>query len=324
MIAGDIFHSIRPSNSVITFAFRQIKRITSKLKIPVIIIAGNHDSPKRVESGSLLRLFQEIDLVYISDQEIEIFNFPDLELSVTCLPHNVLEQKEKWTVRADDKYKHNILLTHAQIGSEFFSDFGGANLNFKQFVAGEWDYIAMGHIHVYQQIGDNIVYPGAIEHTSKNIWAEAEYNKGFVVVDLPEKRKTFYSLTTPREVIALPPVDLSGLEPETVMIKLSEVIESIPGGLDGKIIRLQLYNLSRNIYALLDHRQIKSWKSRALNIMIDVRPPELVAPRVSVSDAKRKTIESELDEFIGAYENLHTDKKALSKKMASYFKELAE
>ena len=108
------------------------------------------------------------------------------------------------------------------------------------------------------------------------------------------------------------------------MIKLSEVIESIPGGLEGKIVRLQLDNLPRNIYALLDHRQIKNWKSRALNLMIDVRPPELIAPRVSASDAKRKTIESELDEFIAAYENLHTDRKALSKKMVGYFKELAE
>src|SRR2546422_3634469 len=57
VVAGDLFHSVRPTNSAIVFAFRQFQRLRESLpKSPIVLIAGNHDTPRSAETGSSLRL----------------------------------------------------------------------------------------------------------------------------------------------------------------------------------------------------------------------------------------------------------------------------
>ncbi len=296
LIAGDLFHTVRPSNAVITFAFKEIKRLADQTNAPVILLAGNHDTPKRVDSGSLLKLFQELDQVYISDHKVETFTFPKLNLAVTCLPHAVLEGKQKWNVRANDQFRFNILVTHAQVGNQFMSDFGGANLSFKQFVSGEWDYIALGHVHVYQEVTSQMVYSGAIEHTAKNIWQE-NTEKGFVEINLPSLTKTFYPLTAPRQLVMIPEIDVLALLPEQVMELLQQNIDSVVGGIEGKIVRIDLLNLTRQNYALLDHRKIKNWRALALNLMIDYRPPSENTYQVSGLQQQALPLKQELINF---------------------------
>jgi len=63
VVAGDLFHSVRPSNSAIVFAFRQFQRLRDALpSAPIVLIAGNHDTPRSVETGSILRLFEELNV----------------------------------------------------------------------------------------------------------------------------------------------------------------------------------------------------------------------------------------------------------------------
>ena len=46
VIAGDLFHSVRPTNAAIVFAFRQFQRLREALPdAPIVLIAGNHDTP---------------------------------------------------------------------------------------------------------------------------------------------------------------------------------------------------------------------------------------------------------------------------------------
>ena len=297
LIAGDLFHSVRPSNSVITFCFRQLRRLAEQTKSPIVIIAGNHDSPKKVDSGSLLKLFNEIEGVYIADKEIKKFIFKELSVAVTCVPHFALMEFDKSQIRADDNYMYNFLLIHGQVGSEVYSDFGGADLNLKDIVIGEWDYIALGYVHIYQEIADNMAYSGSIEHTSKNIWSEAEYNKGFLEIYFPEKRKVFYSLTNPREVKSLQSIDVKNYDPEQVMQKLQGLINSVAGGIDGKIIRIELKNMNRNVYANLDHKEIRKWRARALNLLIDYSPSQSNQSNRVRDFTVKKPLKMEIQEF---------------------------
>ena len=47
LVAGDVFHTVRPSNTAIADAFRQFTVLTQGLPgVPVVMIAGNHDSPR--------------------------------------------------------------------------------------------------------------------------------------------------------------------------------------------------------------------------------------------------------------------------------------
>lgn len=304
VIAGDIFDSVRPSNSVLAFAFKELRRLAESIKVPVVIIAGNHDTPKRIDSGSPLKILKEIEGIYVADAGIEKFSFPDINTSVTCIPHSALIEKQNKIPGADDRFDYNILLLHAQIGEEWISDFGGADFSLKQIVAGEWDYIALGHVHVNQDLAINASYAGSLEHTSRNIWAESEYNKGFLEVLLPSGRKNFYSLTAPREVLSLPVCDVAGLTAEEVDRRLETMIEEIAGGINGKIIRISLKNLPALVYRQLDHRQIRKWRVSALNLMLEYTQPEQV---VSNAPRKFKSLAQELKDFCQSNKTLVKD-----------------
>ena len=53
VIAGDLFHSVRPTNAAILYCFRQLHRLRVGLpNAPIVVIAGEHDTPRSTETGS--------------------------------------------------------------------------------------------------------------------------------------------------------------------------------------------------------------------------------------------------------------------------------
>ena len=54
IIAGDLFDTFTPSSESIELFFRTCKQLTDNGLRPVIAIAGNHDSPERIESADPL------------------------------------------------------------------------------------------------------------------------------------------------------------------------------------------------------------------------------------------------------------------------------
>jgi len=69
LLAGDIFHAVRPSNQAILHAFGQLARLTADLPhARIIMIAGNHDTPRTAETGGILRLFSRLG-VEVVDRE---------------------------------------------------------------------------------------------------------------------------------------------------------------------------------------------------------------------------------------------------------------
>src|SRR4030042_4275971 len=86
--AGDLFDSVRPNNRAITFAIKQILRL-SKQKIPFLVIAGNHEHPKLKETGHIFSVFDHIEHVYpIYNAECETrsFDFNDKKIAIQMLP----------------------------------------------------------------------------------------------------------------------------------------------------------------------------------------------------------------------------------------------
>src|SRR4030042_6317452 len=60
---GDLFDSVRPSNRALSLAVEQLLRF-SESEIPVVLIAGNHSTPKPRETGSVFRLFEHLKGIY--------------------------------------------------------------------------------------------------------------------------------------------------------------------------------------------------------------------------------------------------------------------
>ena len=88
VIAGDLFHSVRPTNAAILDAFNQLRRLRMGLpQAPIVMIGGNHDTPRSVETGTILKLFEAIDGVIAVPQEPRYVPLERLDLSLLCVPY---------------------------------------------------------------------------------------------------------------------------------------------------------------------------------------------------------------------------------------------
>lgn len=271
IIAGDLFHSVRPSNAIVTFCFRQLRRLARETGAPVILVAGNHETPKRADTGSVMQLFGEIEGVYVADSKLEVFSFPDRGVSIACLPHAALAGRtERLALRADDRFAHNVLVVHAQVNEQWVSEFGGEEVELKELSPHEWDYIALGHVHLHRPVALNAAYSGALEHTANNIWSEATTQKGFLEVNLPDGKRTFHPLTSPREVVVLEPIDAETLTPDELTAMILQRGEGVAGGLEGKIVRMEIRNLTRESYRNLGHKELRELRGRALHFTLDL------------------------------------------------------
>src|SRR5207245_5018184 len=87
LFAGDVFHSVRPSNPAILFLFQQLHRLRTGLPdTPVVMVAGNHDTPRSTETGTILRLYEALGVHVVVD-EPRYLPFARLDCSVLAVPH---------------------------------------------------------------------------------------------------------------------------------------------------------------------------------------------------------------------------------------------
>src|SRR3954464_474456 len=85
LIAGDVFHQVRPTNTAILHAYLQFARLRAALpNAEIVMIAGNHDTPRSTDTGSILRLFASLGL-HVVDGEPRMIDFPEHDLSVLAV-----------------------------------------------------------------------------------------------------------------------------------------------------------------------------------------------------------------------------------------------
>lgn len=322
VIAGDLFHSVRPSNAVVAFCCRELKRLRSRTGAQIVIIAGNHEAPKRSDTGSVLRIVAEIEGCCVAVGEPERFVFDDLSIAVQCYPHGSLARLSSAPARADDTVRHNVLVLHGQIGTDTVSDFGGEAIDLGALAPHEWDYIALGHVHVRRTIGLNAAYAGAIEHTAVNIWAEAREPKGFWEIDLGSGKRTFHALTSPREVVSLDPINALELEPHELTAVIEEMFAGVPGGFAGKLVRLEVFNLARSVWRQIDPKALRRWRTTALNITLSLAFEDHAGAPVTVSEGglhREASLKEELLAFCRERESNRGEPAALERILAGYF-----
>lgn len=312
LIAGDVFHTVRPSNAAIADAFRQFARLRAALPAtPVVMIAGEHDSPRSVETGSILRLFAEIPGVHVMDQEARSIYFEDLDAAVLGVPHSVIAAGEQIAFDPDPRADLNIGMLHVDDVSQqklrYVSEYGGAHFDLSSLRAEQWDYIALGHYHIATEVRPNMWYAGGIERTSSNIWEERE-PKGFLTYDTRTRSARFHELET-RPVIDLPrfsaQIERNGSTSEPLYVAAKEIdarvlalVEGLAGGLEGKIVRLVIYDLPRDLFRELNHRALREYRASALHFHLDARRPETRRAGLLPGDGRRRTLDQEVEWFI--------------------------
>ncbi len=287
VVAGDLFHSVRPTNAAIVFAFKQFQRLREALPdAPIVLVAGNHDTPRSAETGSILRLFEELG-VDVAVDEARRLEYPKLDLSVLAVPHQALVGPERPELRPEGGARRQVMVLHGEIEGVLPTqrhtvEYGGALVGLRDLAVEEWTYIALGHYHVQHEVAPHTWYSGSLEYVGTNIWGEladeAEQGirgKGWLLADLDRGSVTREVVPASRPIIDLEPIRGDGLGAEALNKLIQERLHAVPGGVADRIVRLRVYDVPRHVARELDHVAIREWKTEALHFHLDVRRPEV-------------------------------------------------
>jgi exonuclease SbcD len=214
LIAGDIYDRAVPPPEAVNLLDEVLSQIVGDLRIPTVIIAGNHDSPERLNFGSRLltkqglhvhgRLSPSFQPIVLEDGFGKVNVYP----IAYAEPPVVREQLEDASIDSHNKANRaivdsilknqkaqarKILVTHAFVagGQESESErplsLGGSGLVDVASFAG-FDYVALGHLHRPQKIGsESICYSGSL---MKYSFSEADHKKSINIVEMDGEGKT--------------------------------------------------------------------------------------------------------------------------------------
>ena len=299
LFAGDIFHNVRPTNPAILHSFTQFARLARALPdAAIVMVAGNHDTPRAVETGCILRLFAPLG-IHVVDAEARRLAFPERDLSILAVPDTAVARP---ALTPDPAARNNVLLLHGEVEGVIprpanLTDRAVVEIRREELGASRWTYVALGHYHVCREVAPNAWYAGSIEYTSANTWGELQEEreaglpgKGFIERDLETGAQTFHHLEPARALIDLHPLSARGMSVEELDAAICAAVDGCPGGVDDKIVRLVVRDVPRHIARELDHRKLREYKRRALHFHLDTRRPEIIRVSGYGAPGRRPTI----------------------------------
>lgn len=208
LLAGDIYDRSVPPAEAVRLLDLVLSELILALKIPVVMIAGNHDGPDRLAFGSSLlqraglvvRGPVELDAAPLvlrdAHGEVEIHALPYAEPALvrsacgddTIVDHHAALAAQTAAVRAAQvPGRRSVVVAHAFVlgGAESESErplsVGGTGAVGAGVFDG-FDYVALGHLHRPQAIaGGRIQYAGSL---LKYSFAEADHAKSVHLVEM--------------------------------------------------------------------------------------------------------------------------------------------
>jgi len=236
IVAGDLFDSFNPSSEAIELLYKSLKRLSKNGSRPVVAIAGNHDSPDRIDAPDVLA--RECGIVFAGYPHVHVRSGPlcngiyitksepgfiELQLPAYSYPLRLLltpyaneyrmktflgvtdGEGEMRTVlqqhwqRLVDKYCDeegvNIMAAHLfvmkkgeappeePVDEKPILHIGGAQAIYSENIPPQLQYVALGHLHRYQEIDKErmpIVYSSSLLSYS---FSEAGQEKYVVLVN---------------------------------------------------------------------------------------------------------------------------------------------
>ena len=260
--SGDLFDAVRPSNRAVGQAVEQLLRLT-RAGVPVVLIAGNHETPRLRETGSVFRFLEFFEgLTPVYKGKAEVVRVGDL--AIHAVPQGASEAevcKQVEAARPLPDAPFNVLTAH--VGVSGIQAFSMGELN-EQVVPSSaldpaFDHVALGHYHAFTQVAENAWYAGSTERMS---FTEAGQRKGFVEVDLAKRAVRFHPLDV-RPMLDLEPLDADGLDAPAVQQAILGSLERAQPA--GKIVRLRVRRLPRHVHAALDLPRIRRAGEEALH-----------------------------------------------------------
>lgn len=314
IIAGDFFNSVRPSNPAILDSFRQLNRLRAGLPhAPVVVVAGNHDAPRSVETGTILKLFEAVPGVHAVTEGPRDLEFEDLDLTVSCVPHLAWMLGNRPSLTPPKGSGLRVAVTHGEVAGVLPRDasqmeHGSALVEPSELHADRWHYVALGHYHVAHAVAPNAWYSGALDYVSPNPWGELrdearegrEGQKGWLLVELGDVPTVeFRPIPLARRLLDLPAIHAADLGSAAIMAEVEAHVEAAPVPIDDQIVRQVVWDIPRPIARELDHTRIRDYKTRALHFHLDLRRPERHREVGVGAPGARQTLTEVLSDYLG-------------------------
>lgn len=216
LLAGDVYDRSVASADAIKLYDYAMTRICGELSVPVLSIAGNHDSAERLSSCRDLLKNAGLHIVGSLEKEPQKVSFPDAD--VYSLPW-ITEEKvksvypeEKENINSlTDAYKvvtdrirsdfadgkRHIILSHAFVSdSEVSESDRAAQIGYATQISASvfegFDYVALGHLHRPQNITEKVRYSGTPMPYS--FGKEESHIKSVTVIDTDSMEQTIIPL----------------------------------------------------------------------------------------------------------------------------------
>jgi len=246
LISGDIYDRSVPPTEAVELLDYILSRLVLDLKLKVVLIAGNHDSPQRLGFASRLLGESGLTLSGLPSREVkplilnddhgpvafcpvpyvepavarQVLENPDLNDHQAALGAMIERAREAIPAGA-----RSVLLAHAFVQGGTASDserplsVGGAEQVPADILAG-FDYLALGHLHRPQSVETKAIqYAGSI---LKYSFAEAGHDKSVTLVEMDAQGKCMV------ERVPLSPLH----ETRVVEGTLKGLLADLPRGVD--------------------------------------------------------------------------------------------
>ncbi len=206
LIAGDVYDRAVPPPEAVALLDDVLGRIVLDAGVPVVMIAGNHDSAQRLEFGSRLMSAQGLHVagrttaqagyVTLHDDagEVRIYALPYAEpavvrdaLGAELSTHEAALAAQLDAIRAaHPKGVRAVVVAHAFVvggaasESERPLSVGGSGAVGAGVFEG-FDFVALGHLHRPQTLGERVHYAGSL---LKYSLSEAGHDKSVSLIEL--------------------------------------------------------------------------------------------------------------------------------------------
>lgn len=221
LLAGDLYNTKRVNIKAQSLFIDQLNRL-EKAHIKVFVIRGNHDY--LTESGQTLTL-PFPDNVYTYDPEVSthtIVTKQNKRVAISGFSYDsqwVFDRKiTDYPDRANNIDLH-IGMLHGSADSMLATEANYAPFTINELQSKNYDYWALGHIHLRQQLAPNIHYPGNIQGLHKNETGE----KGCLLIEWDNHTQQTQFIPTAPITWQTAEVDISSIQ------NVGELFETLRG-----------------------------------------------------------------------------------------------
>ncbi len=264
VMAGDVFdHPDVPAPPIAVFS-REVRKLRENVPgVVVAIVAGARDTPLDLERHGPLTIVRALESVEVATTTVRRLAVGSGEVVLTLVPHAAVVAPRPPRLQPDPDARWNVLVIHAALAA------GTAPA--LPVRLRDWDYVALGSNHVSTRVSDKARYSGSLERIGPDPWEEAAVDKGFLIAELGSGEVEF-SPVEARAAVSLAPVDAAGGGMAAVARRLGEALAGVPGGIDGKLVRIPVKGLTARDLAVLDTEVLVPIRQRVAELRIDALP----------------------------------------------------